>query len=97
MRLDLDQLLKLFQAFVVAGGHDGTYALSSVVTLLPGATAWTNLASLPRPLHGAPASIVAGPAIFIQLENQGIEDHYCRKNKNSWRLQSSLPQIGGDL
>ena len=56
MRLGPDQPLKHFQAFVVAGG-DG---LSSVVTLLPGATAWTPLASLPRGLGGARASIVAG-------------------------------------
>ena len=61
MRLGLDQPLKSFQAFVVAGGWDGSNnLLSSVVTLLPAATAWTPLASLPRPLEGARASIVAG-------------------------------------
>ena len=56
MRLDLDQPLKHFQAFVVAGG-DG---LSSVVTLLPGALAWTPLASLPSGLSAARASIIKG-------------------------------------
>ena len=46
---------------MVAGGIDGfdTY-LSSVLTLLPGAEAWTPLASLPRTLFGAQASIVGG-------------------------------------
>ena len=49
------------QAFVVAGGHDGSgSSLSSVLTLLPGATAWTPLASLPRALAYARASVVGG-------------------------------------
>ena len=60
MRLDLDQPLKQFQAFVVAGGIGGSYFLSSVLTLLPGAAAWTYIASLPRSLYAARASIVAG-------------------------------------
>ena len=60
MRLDLDQLLKPFQAFVVTGGWDGSNRLSSVVTLLPGATTWTPLASLPRPVSVAKASLVKG-------------------------------------
>ena len=60
VRLDLDQPLKSFQAFVVAGGFDGSNRLSSVVTLLPGAPAWTPLASLPRALRWAQASIVGG-------------------------------------
>ena len=60
MRLDLDQPLKPFQAFVVAGGWDGSNRLSSVVTLLPGATDWTPLASLPRPVAAAKASLVRG-------------------------------------
>jgi len=47
-------------AFVVAGGRDGSNYLSSVLTLLPGATAWTQLASLPRPLRDAQASVVGG-------------------------------------
>ena len=46
------------QAFLVAGGRDGSNYLSSVLTLLPGATAWTPLASLPRGLWRARASIV---------------------------------------
>ena len=47
------------QAFVVAGGFTPHYT-SSVVTLLHGATTWTSLASLPRALIGARASIVGG-------------------------------------
>ena len=48
------------QAFIVAGGFDDSSVFSSVLTLVPGATAWTQLASLPRPLYRARASIVAG-------------------------------------
>jgi len=51
-------------AFIVAGGKDvdggESNYLSSVLTFLPGATAWTQLASLPRPLISAQASIVGG-------------------------------------
>ena len=66
MRLGLDQPLKHIQAFVVAGGDDGSNKrLSSVVTLLPGATAWTPLASLPRALINARASIVAGGRLRV--------------------------------
>jgi len=48
------------KAFIVAGGWNGSNYLSSVLTLLPGAQAWTPLASLPRSLSGARASIVGG-------------------------------------
>ena len=48
------------QALLVAGGNGGSNFLSSVLTLLPGAEDWTPLASLPRPLVGARASIVGG-------------------------------------
>ena len=47
------------QAYIVAGGWTPDYT-SSVVTLLHGATTWTPLASLPRGLSGARASIVGG-------------------------------------
>ena len=47
------------QAFIVAGGKTSWFT-SSVVTLLHGATAWTPLASLPRTLSWARASIVGG-------------------------------------
>ena len=45
--------------FVVAGGWTSGLT-SSVLTFLPGAEEWTDLASLPRPLRGAQASIVGG-------------------------------------
>ena len=48
------------QAFIIAGGFGLGDTLSTVVTLLPGASVWTSLASLLRPLRGARASIVAG-------------------------------------
>ena len=48
------------QAFIVVGGWNGSSSLSSVETLLPGATSWTPLASLPRALRNAQASIVGG-------------------------------------
>ena len=48
------------QAFVVAGGWDGSSRLSSVYTLLSGGTSWTPLASLPRALNRARASVVGG-------------------------------------
>ena len=49
------------QALVVVGGLDGSdNILSSALTLLPGATAWTPIASLPRALSHARASIVGG-------------------------------------
>merc|ERR1711962_1487183 len=47
------------KAFIVAAGQRGSY-FSSVLTLLPGAQAWTPLASLPRILFDARASIVGG-------------------------------------
>ena len=49
------------QAFVVGGGRDAANNyFSSVVTLHPGAPAWVPLASLPRALVGARASVVSG-------------------------------------
>ena len=53
-------MIWLFQAFIVAGGNDGYERLSSVLTLLPGASLWTPLASLPRSLSSALVSIVGG-------------------------------------
>ena len=46
------------QALIVAGGEEGSDRLPSVLSLPPGAPAWTTLASLPRSLYGAKASIV---------------------------------------
>merc|ERR1712192_93387 len=47
-------------ALVVAGGQTSSGLTSSVLTLLPGAAEWTDLASLPQPLYGPQASIVGG-------------------------------------
>jgi len=48
------------KAFIIAGGNDVSNDLSSVLTLLPGAQAWTPIAALPRSLYLARASIVGG-------------------------------------
>ena len=51
------------QAFIVVGGKDdGDNSISSVETLLPGATNWTSLtnASLPLAWAAAQASIIGG-------------------------------------
>ena len=48
------------QAFIVAGGVGLGDTLSSVVTLLRGASVWQSCAPLPRPLRGVRGSIVAG-------------------------------------
>ena len=48
------------QDFLIAGGLNGPNILSSVLTLFPGARAWTPIASLPRLLYYAQASIVGG-------------------------------------
>ena len=53
-------ILCTVQALVVVGGAAWQKSLSSVLILLPGATAWTPLASLPRTLYLAQASIVGG-------------------------------------
>ena len=52
--------IHILQAFVVAGGWDGSSRLSSVYTLLSGEPAWTRLANLPRTLSSARASVVGG-------------------------------------
>ena len=48
------------QEFIVAGGREGSGYTSSVLTLLPGASDWVALASLPRTLYRCKASIVGG-------------------------------------
>ena len=50
------------QAFIVAGGLRGEFGEfdASVLILLPGATAWTTIASLPHKLMRARASVVGG-------------------------------------
>ena len=70
------------QAFVVIGGRAGSF----VLTLLPGARAWTPLARLPRRISGLQASIVRGrlrvtggnidsfPSSMVKFEN-GKQHH----------------------
>ena len=50
------QLLNPVQEYIVAGG---SYT-DSVLSLLPGASSWTTLASLPRTVYQGRASLVGG-------------------------------------
>ena len=50
----------IVQALLVVAGGGVSGLTSSVLTLLPGAEDWTSLASLPRPLVYAQASILGG-------------------------------------
>ena len=64
------------QALVVAGGHSGPLMygsndISSVLTLLPGAAAWTPIASLPRGLSGLEGSILGGRLRVIAGQSEG--------------------------
>ena len=64
---------KLVQTFVVAGGWgESEKNYSSVVTFLPGATAWTSLASLPWALRCAPASVVGG-RLILPLDESAVD------------------------
>ena len=62
------QLLNPVQEYIVAGGHDGCTMgahaagcdTDSVLSLLPGASSWTTLASLPRTVYQGRASLVGG-------------------------------------
>ena len=53
------QLLNPVQEYIVAGGYIGSYT-DSVLSLLPGASSWTTLASLPRTVYQGRASLVGG-------------------------------------
>ena len=53
------QLLNPVQEYIVAGGYIGSYT-DSVLSLLPGASSWTTLASLPRTVYQGRASVVGG-------------------------------------
>ena len=63
------------QAFVVVGGLSGgaSEPLDSVITLLPGASSWTELLPLPTPLTGARASIVGGNIRLVDFFSNNIE------------------------
>ena len=80
-----------FQAFIVAGGfiERGSY-LSSVLTLLPGAQAWTPLASLPRSLRAARALTVGG-----KMRLTGGYDGYSRRSEVIvWKLSCIVEEEG---
>ena len=53
------QLLNPVQEYIVAGGRTGSDT-DSVLSLLPGASSWTTLASLPRTVYEGQASLVGG-------------------------------------
>ena len=55
------------QAYVVVGGMETHEPLDSVLTLLPGASSWTNLVAVPTPLVGARASIVGGNLRLVEF------------------------------
>ena len=60
----------------MAGGNDGSTPISSVLTLLPGATAWVPVASLPLTLSNVRASIVGG-----RLRLAGGDDRGAKKKE----------------
>ena len=71
------------QAFVVVGGkvqvrknlHAFTSDITdSVITLLPGASSWTELVPLPTPLTGARASIVGGNIRLVEFVLITLQD-----------------------
>merc|ERR1719474_2417049 len=78
------------KAFIVAGGLDGTYYLSSVLTLLPGAQAWTSLASLPRALWAARASIVGGKMRLTGGSGRSEVLEYQPEPSNQWTTVGQL-------
>ena len=53
------QLLSPVQEYIVAGGYIGSHT-DSVLSLLPGASSWTTLASLPHTVYQGRASLVGG-------------------------------------
>ena len=55
------QLLTPVQEYIVAGGsYTGGSYTDSVLSLLPGASSWTTLASLPHTVYQGRASLVGG-------------------------------------
>jgi len=72
------------KAFIVAGGLDGEYYLSSVLTLLPGAQAWTSLASLPRSLWATRASTVGGKMRLTGGSGRSEVLEYQPEPSNQW-------------
>ena len=75
---------------MVAGGLGvGNSHLTSVLTLLPGATAWTPLASLPKAFYGAQASIVGGK---MRVTGGRDDEDSSRSEVMSFHLKVTLPR-----
>ena len=63
------QLLNPLQEYIVAGGYAGSHT-DSVLSLLPGASSWTTLASLPHTVYQGRASVVGGNMRVAGGENR---------------------------
>ena len=77
----------------MAGGNDGSTSISSVLTLLPGATAWVHLAALPRTLVNVRASIVGGRLRLAGGDDGGPKRTEVLQKSIAiflWRLKMSL-------
>ena len=80
------------QALVVAGGQgNGSSLLTSVLSLLPGTTTWTSLASLPRALDGVVASLVGGRIRLVG--GRDGEGSYRQEVSGHWGSFRSMWQI----
>merc|ERR1719400_2315384 len=91
--------IHILQAFVVAGGWNAwTQAgrLSSVLTLISGTPAWTPLASLPRPLYTARASVVGG-RLRVTGGRHGVtyRSEVLELHLGSWTTVGELQQARG--
>jgi len=82
------------KAFIVAGGHDGSNYRSSVLTLLPGASSWTPLASLPVRFYQPRASIVGGKIrVTGGVDHSGVRSdvlEYQPEPLNQWTTVGQL-------
>ena len=63
------QFLNPPQEYIVAGGYIGSQP-DSVLSLLPGASSWTTLASLPHTVYQGRASVVGGNMRVAGGENR---------------------------
>ena len=82
----LYQLLNPLQEYIVAGGHTDSYT-DSVLSLLPGASSWTTLASLPRTVYQGRASLVGGN---MRVAGGDVRDQVRINNLPGW-CRSDMP------
>ena len=80
------QLLNPVQEYIIAGGRIGSDTLS-VLSLLPGASSWTTLASLPRTVYQGRASLVGGN---MRLAGGSTRDQVRINNLPGW-CRSDMP------